>query len=493
MKILVNRIEAKPIPPCGYYSAAAAIAVLLWMAVRCFGMHQIGGGDHGVLVDVAWRTRCGQTPYMDFPCPWPVLWVLAAKLSFHVSGVCWSSMVAAEAVFAVTTFAWSLALLTALMGRTRLPLLLAATVQAATSVFVSFLWYNPAAAVLCIIYALSAMLWLRRPLSFAANLSYSASLALLMGLKLNTAAPLVVLVSAYLLAVSPFRAVLLAVSMASYAAFTWTLACAGVSQWLMAESLAAVAHRAYRFSHFLQIANPVEKASVLVPACLVVLPAALLMWRNRSGKLAVPASLLLVGAYGFVSNCDQWVDLSTGIAALVLAAWEVRSAAWLRYASWLCAVVAVASLAQGAYRERVRGVGYMMFFENDGDKHVVRGGFFDGVHCGDVFAEVLREESSVVHKAEAKSVWFGPCMEWGYAAFGVRSPSGQPVQWRPGEAFKKSDAGYYLGRFMDSRFETLVFFKDTTIGYSQDEVSLIASQYDIDDSFHTITVAHLRH
>jgi len=83
-------------------------------------------------------------------------------------------------------------------------------------------------------------------------------------------------------------------------------------------------------------------------------------------------------------------------------------------------------------------------------------------------------------------------MQWGYAAFNLPSPRLQPVNWVPGDLFAKSDEEMYFGRFMDSHFETLIFFKHDFSAYSQDELNRIGMSYDVDDSFHTLTVAHLK-
>jgi bacillopeptidase F (M6 metalloprotease family) len=104
----------------------------------------------------------------------------------------------------------------------------------------------------------------------------------------------------------------------------------------------------------------------------------------------------------------------------------------------------------------------------------------------------MREESTVVQQARTNTVWFGPIMQWGYATYNLPSPPMQPLLWVPVDLFAKSDENMYFDRFMDSHYETLIFFKDDFMCYSQEELSRIGMAYDVDDSFHTLTVAHLK-
>jgi hypothetical protein len=208
--------------------------------------------------------------------------------------------------------------------------------------------------------------------------------------------------------------------------------------------------------------------------------------------LFIPAIAFVVGAYGYVTNCDWWVDLTLMLFAFALLVHQLRSTLWARYVTWLCVVLSVAGIAQGICRERVKAIGLPLFFEYAGNKHRVKDGFFEGLYCGDIFAEILREESIVLQQSRTNTIWFGPIMQWGYAAFNLPSPRMQPVIWDPGELFDKADEEMYFDRFMDSHFETLIFFKDDFLKYSRPELGRIGMSYDVDDSFHTLTVAHLK-
>ncbi len=481
-------------PPRAYYCSGAALAALVWVFIKCCGMHEIGGGNDAHLTDIAWRTYCGQVPYADFPMPYPVFFILGAKFSFQWFGVYWSSFVNMTALFAVVTFAWSLVLLSGLTGRNWFSLLLAAAVQITANMTISFWWYNSIGTVACVLYVLSAELWLRRPNSLAAALSYFLSLVLVAGMKSNTAGPLILLISAFLIIKSQRRAATAGLSVMAYGVFSFILKLNGISQVLMIKNYLAVAHRALTFARFLRTIGWVEGAGFAVAACAIALPALFLLCRSRKAwpGLFIPAVAFAAGVYGYVTNCDWWIDLTLMLAALALIVDNLRSFLWNRYLISLCVVLSVAGIAQGICRERVKTIGLPLFFEYDGNKHMVKDGFFEGVYCGNIFAEILREESVVLQKSGTNTVWFGPIMQWGYAAFNLPSPRMQPVVWDPGELFDKSEEEMYFDRFMDSHFETLIFFKDDFVAYSRQELDRIGMSYDVDDSFHTLTVAHLK-
>jgi hypothetical protein len=495
--------------PRAYYGSGAAVAALIWVFIKYYGMYEIGGGNDAHLVDIAWRTYHGQVPYADFPLPYPVFFILGAKFSFQWFGVYWSSFVTMTALFAVVTFAWSLVLLSGVTGRNWFSLLLAAAGQITANMSICFWWYNNIGTVACVLYVLSAELWLRRPNSFAAALSYCLSLVLVAGMKSNTAGPLIVLISAFLIIKSQRRMATAGLSVMAYGVFSFILKLNGISQVLMIKNYLSVAHRALTLSRFLRVIGWVEGTGFAVAACAIALPALYLLcrnWKKISPNLFIPAMAFVAGVYGYVTNCDWWVDLTLmlfGFALIVdklrSVLWnrnmmedKLRSLLWNRCVTWLCVVLSVAGIAQGICRERVKTCGLPLFFEYDGSKHVIKDGFFGGLYCGNIFAEILREESIVLQKSGTNTVWFGPIMEWGYAAFNLPSPPMQPVLFDPGELFAKSDEEMYFDRFMDSHFETLIFFKDFFMNYSQQQLSRIGMAYDVDDSFHTLTVAHLK-
>jgi hypothetical protein len=155
-------------------------------------------------------------------------------------------------------------------------------------------------------------------------------------------------------------------------------------------------------------------------------------------------------------------------------------------------VLGAGGLAQGFARDRVYSAGPMQFFEYDGSKHTLSDGFFKGVRCGDIFVEVLNEVGEVLRREPSSPVWFGPRMQWGYAAFAKPSPLHEPVIWEPLTMFDKTREKFYFDQFLQSRRPLIILFKNDLAHYSQDEVQRIVQQYSVDQSFPLLTVLRLK-
>ncbi|PWU19184.1 MAG: hypothetical protein C5B50_07205 [Verrucomicrobia bacterium] len=109
-------------------------------------------------------------------------------------------------------------------------------------------------------------------------------------------------------------------------------------------------------------------------------------------------------------------------------------------------------------RDRVKSIGYREFFEY-AMPGAVPDGFFKGLHAGPSFRETLEQVQRVLKATPQASVFFGPRMEWGYAAFKLPSPLGHPIMWAPGSFFATSETGAHFVSFLQRRFDLLVFVR----------------------------------
>ena len=185
--------------------------------------------------------------------------------------------------------------------------------------------------------------------------------------------------------------------------------------------------------------KPVGVAAIFVPVAMA-------LWLGRRSLRSlgpwIPVIALLGGLYGFITNSEQkLVDMPPVLCAAILLVAELRSPVlptegqvfqmpvwWNRCFAFVCVVLGTVGLAQGIARDRVQSIGPQRFFEYE-ERHTLTGGFFDGLHCGDIFDEVLKEVAEVLRREPSSTVWFGPRMQWGYAAFNKPSPLHQPGIW----------------------------------------------------------------
>lgn len=448
--------------PAGWIIVQLASATGLFSLIMWCGMRQFGGFDHSALIDPAWRIVCGQVPFRDFPCPLPPAFYLGAAWAFERFGVAWRSLVLADAIFASTTFFWSLALLGRLAERRREGFVLAVFLQATTTVLAAYWWYNPITTVTAVIFFLSALLWIRQPSSWFALASYGFSLLLLAAMKPNIAGLLILGTSAVLLSSRAHRWRVLVLSGGAAAAFLFALSLCGLHADDIVRAYAGIGGRGFSLAQFLQDMTPWEKAFSLAAAGAALAPLFMrCVWQSPGRPQALGLVAVLTGAYGFMTNGEnKLMDLPL----MLMGTWFFAfSEAEFRFHKWrvsqlvLAALLAGMGIGEALVRDRVRGIGSGAFFDFVTIPEPVSGGFFDGLHGSPVFVEVLKELAEALPPEKDKKIWFGPRMQWAYAAFGISPPAHQPSWWHPGVSYSPSEQPQLLREWGNHRFEVLVF------------------------------------
>jgi hypothetical protein len=492
-----------------FYGVAAAAGAGIIVFIRRCGMHQIGGFDHSVLVDVGWRLFNGQRAYVDFPCTLPVAFILGAKFAYQWFGVYWRSFVDMTALFALVTFGWSLFLLVALFGRRWPTLLWAIALQAISLMLASYWWYNPITAVTAVLYLLAAEYWLHRPDARGAVVSYGLALLAIATMKPNVAGVVVPLISIILFCSPRHRWKTLLISAGALAAFLIFLTINHLSFTGMLKGYLSVAQRGASLQQFMLDLNSTEKRAAFAMVGIVVLPLAIAFFQGRRALLSRRPLMALValigGLYGFITNAEQkLVDMPLVLFGAILLVAELRNAAilesgtvfslpawWSRYLTWVCVILAAGGIAQGLARDRIKVIGMQLFFEFDDSKHVMESGFFQGVHCGDVFYEVNLELAELLRRESSSTLCFGPRLQWAYAAYDKSSPRGQPIWWHPGVSFATGEQDVYFDRFLESRAVFVLIKNDVLWSpsyYTEQQARQLAQRYSVDQSFPLLTI-----
>ena len=169
---------------------------------------------------------------------------------------------------------------------------------------------------------------------------------------------------------------------------------------------------------------------------------------------------------------------------------------WIRYCGFVAIFLACVGLGQGFVRHRVKAIGYGVFFEFATVNKPSDEGFFKNCRFGKnleaaqsqvaaVISAVARQRNKPEHDL---NVYFGPRMQWAYAAFDLSSPRNLPVWWHPGVAFDCKDEGKYVQRWAERHFDVLIFFKGDASYMSQEFLSLIGSKYGLNDSLSHLSV-----
>jgi hypothetical protein len=178
---------------------------------------------------------------------------------------------------------------------------------------------------------------------------------------------------------------------------------------------------------------------------------------------------LLAGGYGFLTNGEsKLVDLPL----LLLALWWLASPwaaarvpdAGLLFAplsAWVGAVIFIFvmfGLTVGSLRERVALIGPP--FAPTLSALPLTTPFFAGFRGSDQLQEIDAEVTGALGQLSPQRVFFGPRMQWAYAAHRLLSPTGQPVWWHPGVSFPSKDEARYVQAWAGDRMDVLVFLRD---------------------------------
>jgi len=163
---------------------------------------------------------------------------------------------------------------------------------------------------------------------------------------------------------------------------------------------------------------------------------------------------------------------------------------WKVYFSVLACVLIGIACAQAVTRHRVKNIGPGLFFEYKLSDRPPSPAFFKGLHTGDIFPEVCSEVDFVLSRFGRSSVYFGPRMQWAYAAFGVTPPLNQPSWWHPGVSFPKVMESSYIKAWASKKFDTVVLFKNDLTYMSPEFIEILIKNYTVDQNSPFLTVLH---
>jgi len=482
-----------------------ATAFLISAAIFKLGMIQFGGFDHSALIDMGWRIHLGQKPFRDFPCTMPPLFYLGAGCAFDAFGSSWRSLVALTSTFSFATFLWSYLLLDGILEDHFGAWLFSLMIQACTNVVVSYWWYNPVTTVIAVLSFLSFWRLFRNPGDQWVRVSCIGSLALLSLAKPNIAGLLIVgMLTIGLFSMIRWVAIVI---MAISAVITLvTLAAANINPADIVFGYLGIADRGATFNQLFQDIGHREKvlfsgviAALLIP--WIIHPRRFFKrWNDPRHWLALLG--LIAGLYGFITNGEAkivdvplvflcsvlglCIPLRKGDARLHLV--KPTDFRWKGYFSAFACVLIGIACAQAVMRHRVALIG--PFFEHRLSDRAPSPPFFKGLRTGNIFSGVCSEVDVVLARFGSSSVYFGPRMQWAYAAFELTPPLNQPSWWHPGVSFPKGMESFYIKAWASRKFETVVLFKNDLTYMSPEFIEILSKNYSMDQSSPFLTVLH---
>lgn len=493
---------------CRGWSTRRTLAVLACFCAVQFlfvlhaGRTQFGAFDYNVLVDTGWRQIQGQRPYVDFLTTTPPGFILGIRYAYELFGVSWDAGLYFAGVFVCLSFLWTYWLLRELTLGRLASMLVALAVESSAMLILCFWWYNDSAIVMATLFLLSCTLCARqaRELRWSAQLSFVVSLMLLLLMKPNVAGVALAGGLFFLLLCSPRKIRLLLLTCFGVVGSGLLLLANHVSPaaLFMAYRAAAKERGGLNTFGFDQM-NNLQLTDVSVWGALLAIPMLYLlpgMLRDlRTGRWRGICFALLfwvapvVSVYALATNGEfrevEWAVLM-GLGSVLAFGLRVPGPFLRRtYIAILCAATA-ANLYLGAARARTYTIGPHLFFEWSNNA-VIKEGFLKNLRASSTLVEVEREVKQARGEAQG-TIFFGPRVDFNYAALALPSPRNLPVWWHPGTSFARSNEHSLVQAWQAHHFDTLIFLKGDYTYYPPDLLAIIHTLYTEDDRYPLLTV-----
>ncbi|PWU11919.1 MAG: hypothetical protein C5B50_22405 [Verrucomicrobia bacterium] len=489
----------------------AQSSILYWC-----GMRQLGGSDHGFLVDTGWRLAQGQRPYMDFPCTVPPGFYLGAGFAFKLFGMSWSALIRFTALFSLSLFLWSVWLGWRLFGGRGFVLLLALVLQSLSLLLVSCWLYNAVTSAAAGVFLLAAALLWHRPADARVRCAYVAALVLLALMKPNMAGVLIALVTIGFFCSRSRRLPAILLSGGGFVVFLLILWFNGIKFFDLLQSYFSVASHAATptlnaFGLYGAMGLP-DLAFYLFLYLLIIIGILLLViGAAEQGRPSFFARGYWIGICGIaavvnpflVNGENKLVDLVPAAIGAVLLTPQVQIGvgsaqpfslvgSMRRLVSGVLLVLVFTGTGLAMARDRVRMIGYGAFFEYE-TRPAVPDGFFKGLHAGAALRETLDQMRCLLAKTGDATVFFGPRLEWAYAAFQKPSPLNQPICWDPGLMFAEAQSGPYCESLRQKRYDIVILSRNEfgpadLSYYSAEFAQLFTSDYIYEGHYSRLTV-----
>jgi len=453
-------------------------------------MIQFGGMDGSAVIQAAWRYHLGQEPYRDFLTPAPPSYLIIPGLAFKFLGVAWTSLVRIAAVASAAAFVGQYYLLRRVGWPCLWCFAVSLCTQTVTMLPIGWWTYNQTTAVFASLYTTAAMAFLSGPRDRVARVALGISMLLLSWGKPNVAGLLLSGSAVIFLSSKATRNPFIIVSVVSAAISVGLLVGLNVDPRRLVESYLGSGGRLGNKGMFLQcfIFNDYWESMVTVPLLITMLLAVGLAWRRASLWIAtIPKQLpwllflMIVTSLAAMATNNElnMVDAPLfflATAGFVLANrpriyWRIRSDLFSN--SSLARIMTLGSIAAlfcfgmriSIHRQRIMSIGWLTFWQPGALQSIEAPPFFRGMEVGRRFQSVLAELQIVLRKSNISNldrheVFFGPRMEFAYAAFDFVPPPGLFLWWPGTGEASPEQIDTVVARFQLWRPKLCVFLKN---------------------------------
>ena len=183
-------------------------------------------------------------------------------------------------------------------------------------------------------------------------------------------------------------------------------------------------------------------------------------WTTAAASL-LPWVAVVVAIYALATNGEfreaEWAILIAAGGVVAFSSSTSRPSVRRVYIALLCATT-VSNLYFGLTRARVYTIGPHLFFEWSDHDHLVASGFLKNMRISSTLVNT-EHDVALARNNNAGPFFFGPRLEFNYAAFHLPSPTGLPAWWHPGTSFARAEEPRLVQAWQNHHFETLIFLK----------------------------------
>jgi hypothetical protein len=131
----------------------------------------------------------------------------------------------------------------------------------------------------------------------------------------------------------------------------------------------------------------------------------------------------------------------------------------LNIAAWSLGILICLTIFLGIERYRIEKIGFGAYFEWEVDEGSSDSDFFKHHRSGSRFHELLSSMRVLTSEHPDKSFFFGPRLQFGYAAARIPPPKSLPHFWHPDTFHSRKDEPSIIRSFEKHGFDFLVFAK----------------------------------
>ena len=498
-----------------------ASAVLVAWFILHFGMMQFGGMDGSALIQGAWRYYLGQTPLVDFYTVAPPSYIVLPGLAFKLFGPSWHSLVLLTSIYSAVCFILLIEVLQRAGIGFRLSYGISLMTLFCTTISLGWWSYNQTTTIAAVMFLAASAALFKNPKSKANSSIFVIAIVQLSWMKPNVAGFLMLAVAIQGILFKGTRKIMLFLVMIGAIASIALLLISRVNPLLLLDSYLTAGGRLSNPFMLGQCLLYVDKLEVGISLALLmpIISAIIIRFDGlcylnqmnvRLSQNNITLAVISFAAFliGILTNNDLHAlespmfvvgaillmiksDLDFGSNELNKVSNDsikslkdviAHSLTWTTIISYITFFTFVT-----VSRYRIESIGSGMFFEHTQLVCVQNNRFFQDVMVGPRFYNIITEINQILgvtssNRVNSTSVFFGPRMEFGYAAYGCNAYKGL-FQWWPGTGeASETQIDEVFRNFVEWNPEICIFLKGDFTFIPIKFLEYLSRKYDVTNS-----------